>query len=67
MTAIRNLLIIFLALFDVLSGSPVEFKKLDDEIKENVVEDSNYRLPGDVIPLHYNIELFPYLKDVSLT
>ena len=57
--------VLILTFIAIVHASPIEFKQLEAEISPYAVEDINYRLNDDVLPINYKITLEPFFEDVK--
>ena len=59
--------ILCLTFIAIVHASPIENKQLqlEDEISAFAVEDLNYRLNEDILPINYKLTLEPFFEDVK--
>lgn len=59
--------ILVLTFIAIVHTSPIENKQLqlDEKISAFAVEDLNYRLNEDVLPINYKLTLEPFFEDVK--
>jgi len=60
--AFLKVLIIIGLIFTAITALPV-----DGDSRNNVSVVVNYRLPDNIVPIHYDIELIPYIKEDNFT
>lgn len=60
--AVLKVLINLALIFTIATALPV-----DGDSKNNLNATVNYRLPNNVVPVHYDIELIPYIKEDNFT
>lgn len=58
--------ILVLTFIAIVHASPIENKQLqlEEKISAFAVEDLNYRLNEDVLPINYKLTLEPFFEDV---
>lgn len=58
-------LLVLSSLTGFIAGSPIEEKQQDIAVAQAIVNPADYRLPTDVLPETYELEITPYFANVS--